>query len=63
MGALPSPLHPACPGVPWERTRISYYAAPKMTSFAAFINESRMSFAEPIGLDRKSGQPRDLQFS
>jgi hypothetical protein len=29
-----------------ERTRISYYAAPKMTSFAAFIKESRMSFAE-----------------
>jgi len=38
-----------------ERTRISYYAAPKMTSFAAFIKESRMSFAEPIGLNRKSG--------
>jgi hypothetical protein len=26
-----------------------------MTSFAAFIKESRMSFAEPIGLNRKSG--------
>jgi hypothetical protein len=38
-----------------ERTRISYYAAPKMTSFAAFIKESRMSFAEPIALNRKSG--------
>jgi hypothetical protein len=38
-----------------ERTRISYYAAPKMTSFAAFIKESRMNFAEPIGLNRKSG--------
>jgi len=38
-----------------ERTRISYYAAPKMTSCAAFIKESRMSFAEPIGLNRKSG--------
>jgi hypothetical protein len=38
-----------------ERTRISYYAAPKMTSFAAFIKESRMSFAEPTGLNRKSG--------
>jgi hypothetical protein len=38
-----------------ERTRISYYAAPKMTSFAAFIKESRMSFVEPTGLSRKSG--------
>jgi hypothetical protein len=36
-------------------TRVSYYAAPKMTSFAAFIKESRMRFAEPIGLNRKSG--------
>jgi hypothetical protein len=26
-----------------------------MTSLAAFIKESRMSFAEPIGLNRKSG--------
>jgi hypothetical protein len=26
-----------------------------MTSFAAFIKESRMSFAEPIALNRKSG--------
>jgi hypothetical protein len=23
----PPLCHPACPGVPWERTRISYYAA------------------------------------
>jgi hypothetical protein len=38
-----------------ERTRISYYAAPKMTSCAAFIKESRMSFAEPTELYRKSG--------
>jgi hypothetical protein len=38
-----------------ERTRISYHAAPKMTSFAAFIKESRMSFVEPIALNRKSG--------
>jgi hypothetical protein len=34
-----------------------------MASFAAFIKESRMSFAEPIALNRKSGQPRDLQFA
>ncbi len=38
-----------------ERTRISYYAAPMTTSCAAFIKESRMSFAEPIGRNRKSG--------
>src|ERR1700678_4805 len=44
------------PGQP----RISYYAAPKMTSLAAFIKESRMSFAEPIGLNRKSGAAPDF---
>jgi hypothetical protein len=38
-----------------ERTRISYYTAPETTLFAAFIKESRMSFGEPIGLNRKSG--------
>jgi hypothetical protein len=38
-----------------DRTRISYHAAPKMTSCAAFIKESRMNFVEPIALNRKSG--------
>jgi len=54
-GACSSRNPPTSTGNPGERTRISDYAAPKMTSFAAFIKESRMSFAEPIGLNRKSG--------
>jgi hypothetical protein len=32
-----------------------------MTSCAAFLTESRMSFAEPVELNRKSGQSRDLK--
>jgi hypothetical protein len=43
-----------------ERTRISYNAAPTTATFAAFIKESRMSFAEPIGLNRKSGAAESL---
>jgi len=35
--------------------RISYYAAPSTTTYAAFIEESRMKFADPTKLDRKSG--------
>jgi hypothetical protein len=35
--------------------RISYYAAPPTTTYAAFVAESRMKFAEPTKLDRKSG--------
>jgi hypothetical protein len=42
--------------------RISYYAAPLMTTYAAFIKESRMKFADPTQLDRKSGVV-ELQFS
>ena len=62
-GACSSRNPPTSTGNPGERTRISYYAAPKMTSFAAFIKESRMSFAEPIALPLSSrAQPRDLQF-
>jgi hypothetical protein len=38
-----------------KRTRISYYAAPEMATCAAFIEESRMKFADPAKLDRKSG--------
>jgi hypothetical protein len=38
-----------------ERTRISYYAAPEMATCAAFYKESRMRFADPTKLDRKSG--------
>jgi len=54
-GACSSRNPPTSTGNPGERTRISCYAAPKTTSCAAFIKESRMSFAEPIGLNRKSG--------
>jgi hypothetical protein len=43
----PSLCHPG-------RTRISYYAAPEMATCAAFIEESRMKFADPTKLDRKS---------
>jgi len=35
--------------------RISYYAAPSTTTYAAFIEESRMKFTHPTKLDRKSG--------
>jgi hypothetical protein len=35
--------------------RISYYAAPPTTTYAAFLEESRMKFADPTKLDRKSG--------
>jgi hypothetical protein len=43
-----------------ERTRISYYAAPEMATCAAFIEESRMKFADPTKLDRKSGAAESL---
>jgi hypothetical protein len=36
--------------------RISYYAAPEMATCAAFIEESRMKFADHTKLDRKSGE-------
>jgi hypothetical protein len=49
MEAPPSPLSSR------PKPRISYYAAPPMTTGAAFIEESRMKFADPTKLDRKSG--------
>jgi hypothetical protein len=36
--------------------RISYYAAPEMATCAAFIEESRMNFADSTKLDSKSGE-------
>jgi hypothetical protein len=47
-----------------ERTRISCHAAPDMTTYAAFIEESRMKLASATNLYRKSGvaQWRDLRF-
>jgi hypothetical protein len=35
--------------------RISYFAAPSMTTYAAFIEESRMKFANATKPGRKSG--------
>jgi hypothetical protein len=40
--------------------RISYHAAPEMATCAAFIEESRMKFADPNKLDRKSGEVESL---
>ena len=54
-GACSSRNPPASTGNPGERTRISYYAAPEMATCAAFLEESRMKFADPTKLDRKSG--------
>ena len=38
-----------------ERTRISYIAIPHNAKYAAFLKESRMTFANATELDRKSG--------
>ena len=38
-----------------ERTRISYYAAPETATCAVPARRDRMNFAEPVGLNRKSG--------
>jgi hypothetical protein len=55
---------PALPFVIPTEPRISYYAAPPMTAYAAFRKESRMKFANATKPDRKSrGKWRDLQFS
>ncbi len=64
----PAPPCPACPGMPWglprgmpwDRTRISYHAAPKTTSRAVPASRDRKDFAEPIALNRKSGEVESL---
>jgi hypothetical protein len=38
-----------------ERTRISYFAKLKVSTYAAFLKESRRNFASATDLDRKSG--------
>jgi hypothetical protein len=38
-----------------------YYAAPEMATCAAFLEESRMKFADPTRLDRKSGAAESLR--
>jgi hypothetical protein len=51
----PPLCHPACPGVPWERTRISYFTALPAATYAALRKESRMKSTEATVSDRKSG--------
>jgi hypothetical protein len=48
-----------------ERTRISYFAMPATTTYAALLKESRTKYINATSLDRKSGvaQWRDLQSS
>jgi hypothetical protein len=38
-----------------ERTRISYFAKLKVSTYAAFLKESRRNFASATNLYRKSG--------
>jgi hypothetical protein len=52
----PPLCHPACPGVPWERTRISYYTALPAATYAALRTESRMKSTEATAFDRKFGE-------
>jgi hypothetical protein len=46
-----------------DRTRICYHAAPKMTSCAAFIKESRLNIWNPSRSTGNPGKWRDLQFT
>jgi len=48
-----------------KRTRISYFALPATTTYAALLKESRTEYINATVLDRKSGgaQWRDLRFS
>jgi hypothetical protein len=53
----PSPIcHPACPGVPWERTRISYFTAFPGAAYVVLLKENQMRLFEAAILDRKSGE-------
>jgi hypothetical protein len=47
------PPVPACRGT---EPRVSYYAAPPTTTYAAFIEESRMKFADPRSLTGNLGE-------
>ena len=55
-GHHPSTCHPACPGVPWERSRISYFTALPAATYAALRKESRTESTEAKVLDRKFGE-------
>ena len=52
----PSTCHPAVPGVPWERTRISYFMALPAATYVALRKESRKKSTEATVFDRKSGE-------
>jgi hypothetical protein len=57
----PPLCHPACPGEPWERTRISYFTALSAAAYAVLRKESRMQSTEATVFDRNLRQPRDLR--
>ena len=51
-----SPIcHPACPGVPWDRTQISYFTALASDAYVVLLKENHMQLIEVATLDRKSG--------
>ena len=59
---------PTCPGVPWDRTRISYFTALASDAYVVLLKENHMQLIEAATLDRKSGAGtvgpwRDLQFT
>jgi hypothetical protein len=49
--------HPACPGLPWDRSVPGFPATldSDIAACAAFRKESRMRLANATNLDRKSG--------
>jgi len=52
---LKQKCHLACPGVPWDRTRISCHAALDIAACAAFVKESSIKCANATKFHRKSG--------
>jgi hypothetical protein len=53
----PSPFcHSACPGVPWERSRISYLTALTGAAYVVLLKENHMQLFEAATLHRKSGE-------
>ncbi len=52
---LKQKCHLACPGVPWDRIRISCHAALDIAACVAFVKESSMKCANATKFHRKSG--------
>src|SRR5216684_7165107 len=53
----PSPFcHPACPGVPWERSRVSYLTDLTRAACVVLSKENHMRLTEAATCDRKSGE-------